>query len=108
MACKPVVPSCVGVFMFWGQGSYLGGVKTLEKFPNILNGPQEKNVCVHIKEGISLGQHMLKREEGKKSEHVLLSFHMKIIILNFPLLAIPCLYSRPWPMLFLIINTYKH
>lgn len=46
---KAAVPANLWHLVLWGHCSQLGAVEGLQEHPDVIHGPQEQHICVHIK-----------------------------------------------------------
>lgn len=60
VAGEAVVPSNTWLFVFWGHGSQLGGVKLWQESPEAVYGLQEEDVRIHVHNGVHVLEDELK------------------------------------------------
>lgn len=49
---EAAVPANLGDLVLRGHGSQLGGVELPQELPDVIDGPQEEHISVHVKQGI--------------------------------------------------------
>lgn len=49
---EAAVPANLGDLVLGGHGSQLGGVELPQELPDVIDGPQEEHISVHVKQGI--------------------------------------------------------
>lgn len=54
VAGEAAVPADLGDLVLGGHGSHLAGVELPQEVPDVIHGPQEQHVRVHVKQGIHI------------------------------------------------------
>lgn len=59
VACEAAVPADLGDLVLWGHGCKLRAVEVLEEGPDVVHGPEEQHVSIHIEQRVHLLQNDL-------------------------------------------------
>lgn len=65
MPGEAAVPADVGDLVFGGHGSQLRAVELLQEAPDVVHGPEEEDVRVHIEQRV----HILQDDLRSKQQH---------------------------------------
>lgn len=60
VTCKAAVPANLGDLVLWGHCCQLGAVEGLQETPDVIHGPQEQHISVHIQQGVHILQDDLR------------------------------------------------
>ena len=56
VACEAAVPANLGDLVLWSHCCELAAVKGLQETPDVIHGPQEEDICVHIEQRVHVLQ----------------------------------------------------